>query len=52
MEEINRHGIKIRDQEVICLDLSHLEDEPGQEVYGLIGFEMFRDYDLIFNYEE
>lgn len=30
-------------------DLSHLEN--GTEVYGLIGYDVYRDYDLLFDYK-
>ena len=30
-------------------DLSHLEN--GTEVYGLIGYDVHRDYDLLFDYK-
>ena len=30
-------------------DLSHLES--GTEVYGLIGYDVYRDYDLLFGYK-
>ena len=34
---------------VMMSDLSHLEN--GTEVYGLIGYDVYRDYDLLFDYK-
>ena len=35
---------------VITSDLSHLEN--GTEVYGLIGYAVYKDYDLLFDYKK
>ena len=34
---------------VMTSDLSHLEN--GTEVYGLIGYDVYKDYDLLFDYK-
>jgi len=52
IESIDLHGIRIEDQEVLTVDLSNLERHTEEEIYGLIGYEMIKDYDLIFNYDE
>lgn len=39
-------------QKIITLDLSHLEDTPYDTLYGLIGYEIYINYDLLFNYKE
>jgi hypothetical protein len=44
-------GIELHDQELITLDISHLEKALDSEIYGLIGYEMIKDYDLLFDYE-
>lgn len=31
-------------------DLSHLE--KGTDVYGLIGYDVYKDYDLMFDYKK
>jgi len=52
VESLDFSGIQLNKQEVITLDLSHLKEELGHEFYGLIGFEMIKDYDVIFDYEK
>ncbi len=46
------NGIQLNDQELITLDLSHLEKELEYEFYGLIGYDLIKDYDIIFDYEK
>ena len=52
IESIDLYGIRIEDQEVLTVDLSNLERHTEKEIYGLIGYEMIKDYDLIFDYDE
>lgn len=42
------HGIRAGGGEFLCFDMSHLED--GTEVFGLLGYEVYKDYDLLFDY--
>lgn len=51
VEQLNFSGIQLNDQEVITLNLSHLEESLDTEIYGLIGYELIKDYDVIFDYE-
>ncbi len=44
------NGIRADSIKVMMSDLSHLEN--GTEVYGLIGYDVYRDYDLLFDYKE
>lgn len=44
-------GISMDDQDVLTLDLTHLEEELETEFYGLIGYELLKEYDLLFDYE-
>ena len=37
---------------MLTLDISHLEEELEAEIHGLIGYELFKDYDLLFDYEQ
>ena len=43
------NGIRADSLKVMMSDLSHLEN--GTEVYGLIGHDVYRDYDLLFDYK-
>jgi len=52
VDNLNFNGIQLNNQDVITIDLSTLEKELGLEFYGLIGFDLIKDYDLIFDYEK
>jgi hypothetical protein len=52
VEHLDFYGIQLNNQDVITLNLSHLEESLETEVYGLIGYELIKDYDLIFDYEK
>ena len=43
-------GITLKDQRVISSNLEHLEEGLGIPIHGLIGYEMIRDYDILFDY--
>lgn len=43
--------ISMSEQNVTTLDLSHLEKELKKEFDGLIGYEVYKDYDLLFDYQ-
>lgn len=45
-------GIKMNGQKVISIDLSHLETETKTTIYGLVGYEIYKDYDLLFDYKK
>ena len=51
VEQLDFSGIQLNNQEVITLDLSHLEESLGTEIYGLIGYELIKEYDVILDYE-
>jgi len=44
-------GIQLVDQKVVTLDLSKLEEELGMEFFGLIGYELIKEFDIIIDYE-
>ena len=44
-------GITMNAQKVLTMDLSHLEKKKKTTFYGLIGYEMIKDYDLLFDYK-
>ena len=52
VEELDFSGIKLNNQDVITLDLSHLEESLETDLYGLIGYELIKDYDIIFDYKK
>lgn len=51
MEQLDFAGIQLNNQKVITLNLSHLEEELEYEIYGLIGYEVIKNYDIIFDYD-
>ena len=44
------NGIRANGIKVMASDLSHLE--KGTDVYGLIGYDVYKDYDLMFDYKK
>lgn len=52
VEQLDFSGIKLNNQDVITLDLSHLEESLETDLYGLIGYELIKDYDIIFDYKK
>jgi hypothetical protein len=48
--EFDFHGIQMKDQKVLAADLSHLETTLETPLAGLVGYEIFKDYDLLYNY--
>jgi len=46
------HTLNIANEELLTLDISHLEEELEAEIHGLIGYELFKDYDLLFDYKQ
>ena len=49
IDSFDFNGICADSIKVMMSDLSHLEN--GTEVYGLIGYDVYRDYDLLFDYK-
>lgn len=52
VENLDFAGIQIENQEVLTLDIAHLEKELEAEAYGLIGYDFLKEYDLLFDYEK
>ena len=44
-------GIQLKNEKVITLDISHLEQALDNKIYGLIGYDLIKDYDILFDYE-
>ncbi len=44
-------GIRIRDEDVLLMDLSHLEKSLKTDIYGLIGYEIIKEFDLLLDYD-
>lgn len=50
IESFDFNGIRMDDQEVITVDLAHLEDALETTIHGLIGYEVFAEYDVLYDY--
>lgn len=50
LSDFDFHGIQMNNQKVLAADLSHLEFILETPIAGLIGYEIFEGYDLLFNY--
>jgi hypothetical protein len=50
IKQFDFYGIQMMNEDVITTDISHLESESKSEIYGLIGYEVYKDYDLFFDY--
>ncbi len=53
VNSLNFSGIKMEKQEILTMDISHLEKSLNSdfEIYGLIGYELIKEYDLLFDYQ-
>ena len=49
VDSFDFNGIRANEIKVMASDLSHLE--KGSVVYGLIGYDVYKDYDLMFDYK-
>lgn len=51
--KLNFGGLVMENQEVLTLDLSSLEEkEPNIEIHGILGYDLFQDYDLLLDYQK
>ncbi len=49
VDSFDFNGIRADSIKAMMSDISHLEN--GTEVYGLIGYDVYKDYDLLFDYK-
>ena len=49
VDSFNFNGIQAKNIKVMMSDLSHLEN--GLEIHGLIGYSIYKDFDLLFDYQ-
>jgi len=52
IESFEFGGISMDTQNVISMDLSHLEKETKTTFFGLLGYEIYKDYDMLFDYKK
>ena len=51
IESMDFHGLTMPKQEMITMDMTHIEDEIGRDIYGIIGYDMLKNHDILYNYE-
>ncbi|WP_019038378.1 pepsin/retropepsin-like aspartic protease family protein [Psychroflexus tropicus] len=53
LKKLEFGGITMENQDMLTLDISHLEKglNTNIEIYGLIGYELIKDYDLLYDFE-
>ncbi len=52
VSSLDFNGIQLNNQDIITMDLTHLEEALEYEFYGLIGYDFIKDYDVIFDYKK
>lgn len=52
VSSLDFYGLRMENQDVLVTDLSHLEANLGVEFYGLIGYNLFNGYDVLYDYEK
>jgi hypothetical protein len=51
VNHLDWNGIKMTNQDVLVADISHLEEAAGEKIYGLIGYVLVKDYDILYDYQ-
>jgi len=53
IETLDFAGIKMENQDMLTLDISHLEKslDTDTEIHGLIAYDLIKEYDILFDYE-
>jgi hypothetical protein len=51
VNQLDWHGIRMTNQDVLVADISHLEAAAGGKIYGLIGYSLVKDYDILYDYQ-
>ncbi len=50
MDSLNWYGLEIKNSDALANDFSHLEKQLKHKFLGLIGYEVFKDYEITFDY--
>jgi hypothetical protein len=51
IDQFEMKDIQLKDQRALVVNLAHLEQETHSKIYGLIGYEIYKNYDLLFDYK-
>lgn len=49
---IDFYGTKLNRSDIETMDMTYIEDATGVKVYGIIGYDLIKNYDLVINYKE
>lgn len=49
---IDFYGIKLNSFNIETMDMSYIENTTGIKIYGIIGYDLVKSYDLVFNYKK
>ncbi|MCG8748678.1 retropepsin-like aspartic protease [Tenacibaculum finnmarkense] len=51
-KSINFSGLKMNNQDIMTMNLAHLEKSLDYKFYGLIGYDLIKEYDIMFDYRK
>lgn len=51
VKEFDFQGIKIKNQKHVATDLDNIEKELNTPIYGLIGYSLIKNYDVLYDYK-
>lgn len=51
INQFEMNDIQLKDQRALVINLAHLEQETHSKIYGLVGYEIYKNYDLLFDYK-
>ncbi len=52
VKSLDWRGVRQTDVEALALDLSHLEQFSGKRILGLVGYEQFKQFELLFDFRQ
>lgn len=51
IESLEFGGLRMENEDLLSMELGHLEDQLDFEIHGLIGYELIKSHDLLFDYD-
>lgn len=50
ISELNLNGLRAENVDLMCIDISHLEEKNSIPIHGLIGYSFIKDFDIVYDY--
>ncbi len=50
IEQFDFSGIQLNNQKILTIDLSEMEKSLDTEIYGIIGYNFIKEYDILYDY--